>query len=142
MAIAISGVSLPSLFHYKNSIIARKRRIRSFSIRSCKDVSGEGDGGGEPSQKPKRLSEKSSWEAKDSEGKDYLYRLGSEADNMNIAVGARAGVIDDLFAGNFLGRDCKCPIYHCSFLFILWLWFQFCSCFRFRVDFLCSGHCV
>ncbi|XP_022960536.1 ribulose bisphosphate carboxylase/oxygenase activase, chloroplastic [Cucurbita moschata] len=106
MAIAISGVSLPSLFHYKNSIIARKSRIRSFSIRSCKDVSGEGDGGGgEPSQKPKRLSEKSSWEAKDSEGKDYLYRLGSEADNMNIAVGARAGVIDDLFAGNFLGRD-------------------------------------
>ncbi|EOY27429.1 P-loop containing nucleoside triphosphate hydrolases superfamily protein [Theobroma cacao] len=24
---------------------------------------------------------------------------------MNIAVGARAGVFDDLFAGNFLGRD-------------------------------------
>ncbi|KAH7858851.1 hypothetical protein Vadar_028710 [Vaccinium darrowii] len=58
------------------------------------------------SGKPKkRLSEQSSWEAKDSEGKDYLYRLGKEADNMNIAVGARAGVIDDLFAGNFLGRD-------------------------------------
>ncbi|XWS12250.1 hypothetical protein CRYUN_Cryun37aG0073400 [Craigia yunnanensis] len=54
---------------------------------------------------PKRLSEQSSWEAKDSEGRDYLYRLGKEADNMNIAVGARAGVIDDLFAGNFLGRD-------------------------------------
>ncbi|XP_023004209.1 ribulose bisphosphate carboxylase/oxygenase activase, chloroplastic [Cucurbita maxima] len=105
MAIAISAVSLPSLFQYKNLIIARKSRIRSFSIRSCKDVSGEGDGGGEPLQKPKRLSEKSSWEAKDSEGKDYLYRLGNEADNMNIAVGARAGVIDDLFAGNFLGRD-------------------------------------
>ncbi|XP_021294141.1 ribulose bisphosphate carboxylase/oxygenase activase, chloroplastic isoform X2 [Herrania umbratica] len=54
---------------------------------------------------PKRLSEQSSWEAKDSEGRDYLYRLGKEADNMNIAVGARAGVIDDLFAGDFLGRD-------------------------------------
>ncbi|XVF25317.1 hypothetical protein REPUB_Repub13aG0203000 [Reevesia pubescens] len=56
-------------------------------------------------KKPKRLSEQSSWEAKDSEGRDYLYRLGKEADNMNIAVGARAGVIDDLFAGNFLGKD-------------------------------------
>ncbi|XP_031257881.1 ribulose bisphosphate carboxylase/oxygenase activase, chloroplastic [Pistacia vera] len=53
----------------------------------------------------KRLSEQSSWEAKDAEGNDYLYRLGKEADNMNIAVGARAGVIDPLFAGNFLGKD-------------------------------------
>lgn len=55
--------------------------------------------------RPKRLSKQSSWEAKDSEGKDYLYRLGKEADNVNIVVGAKAGVIDDLFAGNFLGRD-------------------------------------
>lgn len=54
---------------------------------------------------PKRLSQQSSWEAKDSEGRDYLYRLGKEADNVNIVVGAKAGVIDDLFAGNFLGRD-------------------------------------
>lgn len=53
----------------------------------------------------KKLSEQSSWEAKDSEGKDYLFRLGAEADNMNIAVGARTGVIDDLFTGNFLGKD-------------------------------------
>ncbi|THU52114.1 hypothetical protein C4D60_Mb10t00600 [Musa balbisiana] len=53
----------------------------------------------------KRISEQSSWESKDSEGKDYLYRLGQEADNMNIAVGARQGVIDDLFVGNFLGKD-------------------------------------
>ncbi|XP_057457786.1 ribulose bisphosphate carboxylase/oxygenase activase, chloroplastic isoform X1 [Lotus japonicus] len=53
----------------------------------------------------KRLSQQSSWEAKDAEGRDYLYRLGKEADNMNIAVGQRAGVIDDLFAGNFLGKD-------------------------------------
>lgn len=58
-------------------------------------------------RKNKRLSEQSSWEAKDAEGKDYLYRLGTEADNMNIAVGARAGVVDELFAGNFLGRDCN-----------------------------------
>ncbi|KAL8117461.1 ribulose bisphosphate carboxylase/oxygenase activase, chloroplastic [Apium graveolens] len=54
---------------------------------------------------PKKLSKQSSWEAKDSEGHDYLYRLGKESDNMNIAVGARAGVIDDLFTGQFLGRD-------------------------------------
>lgn len=47
------------------------------------------------------------WEAKDAEGRDYLYRLGKEGDNMNIAVGARAGVIDDVFAGKFLGRDCN-----------------------------------
>ncbi|WOK96324.1 ribulose bisphosphate carboxylase/oxygenase activase, chloroplastic isoform X1 [Canna indica] len=53
----------------------------------------------------KRISDQSSWESKDSEGKDYLYRLGQEADNMNIAVGARQGVIDDLFVGNFLGKD-------------------------------------
>ncbi|KAI7986910.1 hypothetical protein LOK49_LG14G01409 [Camellia lanceoleosa] len=53
----------------------------------------------------KKLSDQSSWEAKDSHGDDYLYRLGKEADNMNIAVGARAGVVDDLFAGKFLGRD-------------------------------------
>ncbi|KNA06916.1 hypothetical protein SOVF_176660 [Spinacia oleracea] len=53
----------------------------------------------------KRLSEQSSWETKDSRGNDYLYKLGAEADNMNIAVGAKSGVIDDLFTGNFLGRD-------------------------------------
>ncbi|KAL1559014.1 ribulose bisphosphate carboxylase/oxygenase activase, chloroplastic-like isoform X2 [Salvia divinorum] len=53
----------------------------------------------------KKLSKQSSWEAEDSEGKDYLYRLGAEADNMNIAVGARSGIIDDLFTGNFLGKD-------------------------------------
>lgn len=58
-------------------------------------------------KKKKRLSEQSSWEAKDGEGKDYLYRLGKEADNMNIAVGQRSGLIDDLFAGNFLGKDCN-----------------------------------
>lgn len=55
--------------------------------------------------KKKRLSEQSSWEAEDAEGRDYLYRLGKEADNMNIAVGQRDGIIDHLFAGNFLGKD-------------------------------------
>ncbi|KAK8968569.1 hypothetical protein KSP40_PGU005647 [Platanthera guangdongensis] len=53
----------------------------------------------------RRISEQSSWESKDSEGNDYLFRLGQEADNVNITVGARAGVIDDLFTGGFLGKD-------------------------------------
>ncbi|GAV78071.1 AAA domain-containing protein, partial [Cephalotus follicularis] len=53
----------------------------------------------------KKLSKQSSWEAKDAEGRDYLYRLGKEADNMNITVGAKPGVIDPLFTGNFLGQD-------------------------------------
>ncbi|CAM0902132.1 unnamed protein product [Alopecurus aequalis] len=52
-----------------------------------------------------KLSKQSSWEATDGQGDDYLYRLGKEAENMNIAVGARSGVIDDLFVGKFLGRD-------------------------------------
>ncbi|WJX70135.1 hypothetical protein P8452_54279 [Trifolium repens] len=55
--------------------------------------------------KKKKLSKQSSWEAKDVDGRDYLYRLGKEADNMNIAVGQRAGIIDDVFVGNFLGKD-------------------------------------
>ncbi|KAG9146895.1 hypothetical protein Leryth_005184 [Lithospermum erythrorhizon] len=38
----------------------------------------------------KRHSEQSSWEAKDEQGNDYLYVLGKESANMNIAVGARA----------------------------------------------------
>ncbi|KAF0890663.1 hypothetical protein E2562_004176 [Oryza meyeriana var. granulata] len=60
---------------------------------------------GEGEEAGRRLSKQSSWEAKDSEGDDYLYRLGKEADNMNIAVGARSGIVDDLFVGNFLGKD-------------------------------------
>ncbi|KAK7270603.1 hypothetical protein RJT34_25897 [Clitoria ternatea] len=70
-------------------------------IRCCKSSGGEE----EKVKKKKRLSKQSSWEAKDAEGRDYLYTLGKEADNMNIAVGQRAGVIDSLFAGNFLGKD-------------------------------------
>ncbi|KAK1435705.1 hypothetical protein QVD17_01471 [Tagetes erecta] len=73
------------------------------SIATSSDSTGEG--GNSPETKKKKLSEQSSWEAKDAEGNDYLYRLGKESDNMNIAVGARAGVIDDLFTGNFLGKD-------------------------------------
>ncbi|KAK8641940.1 hypothetical protein V6N13_011308 [Hibiscus sabdariffa] len=84
--------------------------VPSFSI-SCSSKStpnqlkNDDDRNTDNPKEPKRLSEQSSWETKDSEGKDYLYRLGQEADNMNIAVGAKAGVIDDLFTGNFLGKD-------------------------------------
>ncbi|XP_042407454.1 ribulose bisphosphate carboxylase/oxygenase activase 1, chloroplastic-like isoform X1 [Zingiber officinale] len=67
----------------------------SLFLRSCSSAPDD----------PKKISEQSSWESKDSEGKDYLYRLGQEADNVNISVGARQGVIDDLFVGNFLGKD-------------------------------------
>nr|POE62092.1 hypothetical protein CFP56_29335 [Quercus suber] len=75
-------------------------------LRCSSSSSPENDSRTDPPPPPKKvLSDQSSWEAKDSEGNDYLYRLGKEADNMNIAVGARAGVIDDLFAGKFLGRD-------------------------------------
>nr|XP_029122135.1 ribulose bisphosphate carboxylase/oxygenase activase 2, chloroplastic isoform X2 [Elaeis guineensis] len=58
-----------------------------------------------PDGPKKRISEQSSWESKDADGKDYLYRLGQEADNMNTAVGARKGIVDDLFVGEFLGKD-------------------------------------
>ncbi|KAL4343252.1 hypothetical protein HN51_061553 [Arachis hypogaea] len=70
-------------------------------VRCCSDGSEKE----ENNNKKKRLSEQSSWEAKDAQGRDYLYRLGKEADNMNIAVGQRAGVIDSLFVGDFLGKD-------------------------------------
>ncbi|XP_019167364.1 PREDICTED: ribulose bisphosphate carboxylase/oxygenase activase, chloroplastic [Ipomoea nil] len=80
--------------------------VRSLATSNRQREDEESNPNAVPEQKKaKRLSEQSSWEAKDSEGKDYLYRLGAEADNMNIAVGARAGVIDDLFTGNFLGKD-------------------------------------
>ncbi|XP_024976710.1 ribulose bisphosphate carboxylase/oxygenase activase, chloroplastic isoform X1 [Cynara cardunculus var. scolymus] len=75
------------------------------SIATSSDSNGDGGTSPEVESKKKRLSEQSSWEAKDAEGNDYLYRLGKESENMNIAVGARAGVIDDLFIGDFLGKD-------------------------------------
>ncbi|KAG0527888.1 hypothetical protein BDA96_06G272100 [Sorghum bicolor] len=62
-------------------------------------------GGEEGESGSRRLSKQSSWESKDAEGDDYLYRLGKEADNLNVTVGARAGIVDDLFVGNFLGKD-------------------------------------
>lgn len=97
--------------HFHSLPPTNKFPLPSFFLHCSKssvpENSDNGEKAGQSEVPKKRLSEQSSWEAKDSEGKDYLYRLGKEADNMNIAVGARAGVIDDLFAGKFLGRDCK-----------------------------------
>ncbi|XP_073035773.1 ribulose bisphosphate carboxylase/oxygenase activase, chloroplastic [Primulina eburnea] len=76
-----------------------------FTIRCSQGDGNESIDSNAANKLKSKLSEQSSWEAKDSEGKDYLFRLGAEADNMNIAVGARVGVIDDLFTGNFLGKD-------------------------------------
>ncbi|XP_062112877.1 ribulose bisphosphate carboxylase/oxygenase activase, chloroplastic [Humulus lupulus] len=93
----------PTFSFFPNpTTIPNTNKLSSFSL-SCAPNSPPAAEDDAP--KKKRLSKQSSWESKDSEGRDYLYRLGKEADNMNIAVGARSGVIDDLFAGNFLGRD-------------------------------------
>ncbi|KAL7139778.1 hypothetical protein ABFS83_09G075500 [Erythranthe nasuta] len=82
------------------------RNPSNFPAICCNQTEGNDNPAANATEKQqKKISEQSSWESKDSEGKDYLYRLGAEADNMNIAVGARAGVIDDLFTGNFLGKD-------------------------------------
>ncbi|KAK2651815.1 hypothetical protein Ddye_011671 [Dipteronia dyeriana] len=86
--------------NFPSKSVNRTTKPPSLSV-SCSKSSDKDSNDGES----KRLSKQSSWETKDSEGNDYLYRLGKEAENMNIAVGARSGIIDDLFAGNFLGRD-------------------------------------
>ena len=64
---------------------------------------GEGSPNSEGKTRPKEF--RSSWDAKDSQGNDYLFTLGQESANMNISVGARQGIVDDLFVGNFLGKD-------------------------------------
>lgn len=107
----------PSIFkspHFYRLTFPSSRKISTFSpsiVRSLSTSNHQNEDSkiNDPNlpKKDKKLSAQSSWEAKDSEGEDYLYRLGKESDNMNIAVGARAGVIDDLFTGTFLGRDCK-----------------------------------
>ncbi|KAI9161082.1 hypothetical protein LWI28_014263 [Acer negundo] len=86
--------------NFPSKSVNRTTKPPSLSVSCSKSSSTDSNG-----DDSKRLSKQSSWETKDSEGNDYLYRLGKEADNMNIAVGARSGIIDDLFAGNFLGRD-------------------------------------
>ncbi|XP_062184547.1 ribulose bisphosphate carboxylase/oxygenase activase, chloroplastic isoform X1 [Phragmites australis] len=80
-------------------------RLPPLRCSSASSSSQSASGGEEDESARRRLSKQSSWEATDAEGDDYLYRLGKEADNMNIAVGARAGIVDDLFVGNFLGKD-------------------------------------
>lgn len=90
----------PTSSHSNSFSFKKPSHSQQFScVRCCSNSDDENN------KKKKKLSEQSSWETKDSEGRDYLYRLGAEADNMNIAVGQRAGIIDDVFAGNFLGRD-------------------------------------
>ncbi|CAA2967849.1 ribulose bisphosphate carboxylase oxygenase activase, chloroplastic [Olea europaea subsp. europaea] len=88
--------------HFFNPLVSPKQPYKLITL--CCSKSDEVKDAN-TSKEIKKLSQQSSWEAQDSEGKDYLYRLGAEADNMNIAIGARAGVIDDLFTGNFLGKD-------------------------------------
>ncbi|XP_071903355.1 ribulose bisphosphate carboxylase/oxygenase activase, chloroplastic-like isoform X2 [Coffea arabica] len=83
----------------------KQTAIACSSLNSGNDENFQDSSNSNGSLNNRRLSKQSSWEAKDEEGNDYLYTLGKESDNMNIAVGARAGIIDDLFAGNFLGKD-------------------------------------
>ena len=72
---------------------------------------GEGNPNSGGKTRPKEF--RSSWDAKDSQGNDYLFTLGQESANMNISVGARQGIVDDLFVGNFLGKDgIHCFYYH------------------------------
>ncbi|GJN26171.1 hypothetical protein PR202_gb14081 [Eleusine coracana subsp. coracana] len=112
----MATTSLASTSHrYHHSLLSRSRPNRNSAVfrapnrgrlppLRCSPASQPATGG-EEDESGRRLSKQSSWEAKDSQGDDYLYRLGKEAENMNIAVGARAGVVDDLFVGNFLGKD-------------------------------------
>lgn len=94
---SLALVSTP--FHSrKNTVTLRFRIINSNSNGDPQDQITQ-------SSKQQKSQSESSWSAKNSEGKDYLYRLGQEADNMNISVGARKGIIDDLFVGKFLGKD-------------------------------------
>jgi hypothetical protein len=47
----------------------------------------------------------SSWDAKDVTGRTYIENLGKESANMNIVVGAKEGMIDSVFVGDFLGKE-------------------------------------
>ncbi|WVY99754.1 hypothetical protein V8G54_025824 [Vigna mungo] len=99
-----------------NSRVLRYQHAYRAQLRvRCSEVGEEKEN---EEKKKKRLSEQSSWEAKDAQGRDYLYRLGKEADNMNIAVGQRAGVIDSLFVGDFLGKDCQSNVIIIIILFL------------------------
>eukprot|EP00252_Welwitschia_mirabilis_P010600 TRINITY_DN23930_c0_g1_i8.p1 TRINITY_DN23930_c0_g1~~TRINITY_DN23930_c0_g1_i8.p1 ORF type:complete len:397 (-),score=69.70 TRINITY_DN23930_c0_g1_i8:361-1551(-) len=81
------------------ALIIRQRKIPLRTVKACKQSPDKNI------QREPGLSQQSSWDAKNSQGEDYLYRLGREADNVNTTVGARKGLIDDLFVGKFLGKD-------------------------------------
>lgn len=91
---------------------AKRTTVAFCSVKAADNRNGENEESNSKTSERRKLSKQSSWEAKDDEGNDYLYVLGKESDNMNIAVGARAGVIDDLFAGNFLGKDCNVAYFY------------------------------
>ena len=76
---------------------------------------------GKNDKKKSSVSQQSSWDAKDAEGNDYLYRLGKEADNLNITVGAKMGMIDSLFAGNFLGQEGEQELFTFTLAQIFWI---------------------
>ncbi|XP_072981843.1 uncharacterized protein [Typha latifolia] len=100
MALLLPTFSPKSSPRNTNSKSIKNQQRRPFLIPLCSSISSS-----QVPDEPKKISKQSSWESKDAEGNDYLYRLGKESDNMNISVGARKGVIDDLFVGEFLGKD-------------------------------------
>lgn len=112
----------PKLISKPSSVFSKVSPFAVRSVATSGDSNGEGTSAESVEKAKKKLSEQSSWEAKDAEGNDYLYRLGKESENMNIAVGARAGVIDDLFVGDFLGKDCM------SFLCFCFISFRYLFC--------------
>jgi hypothetical protein len=87
---------------------------------SSVEVEEEEEEGKNNKKKKSSLSQQSSWDAKDAEGNDYLYRLGKEADNLNITVGAKMGMIDPLFAGNFLGQEGEQELFTLTLGQIFW----------------------
>lgn len=98
-------IPTPSLVLVSMPSNSRKNRVSLPFCISNSASNGDPEDQIKQSSKKQKSQSQSSWSAKNSEGKDYLYRLGQEADNMNISVGARKGIIDDLFVGKFLGKD-------------------------------------
>lgn len=50
---------------------------------------------------------RSSWDAKDSTGRTYIENLGKASENVNVVVGAKAGMVDSVFVGDVLGQECE-----------------------------------
>lgn len=89
----------------------RGGRERRVAIRAeGSEGDGRSDEGGPSLADSKKFQNRfsSSWNAKDADSildNDYLYELGRQSTNTNTNVGARAGMIDPKFVGNFLGAD-------------------------------------